>query len=151
MSTIFPTPLPRTCLPTFPDPHLGRAIQDWKIQVVTSLIQARTNANLKHSASLVSMLSRHPTSVPMSSMNSLNITPERYTTPQNSIYDPATYTLIPRPVLAEDMSLSTGNSSGTGDHATFMDAATAAMKLTDTIVGGVTGSGTLGVIANLLS
>lgn len=116
-----------------------------------SLIQARTDVQLQHSASLVSMLSRHPTSVPMSSVNSLNIAPERYTTPQTSIGNPGSYALVPRPVVAEDMTLSTGNSSGTGDHATFMDAATAAMKLTDTIVGGVTGSGALGVIANLIS
>lgn len=123
-----PLPLPRSCLPSFADPQLGRAVHDWKVQAVTSINQTRELARVQHAqaitnASLAAVMSRHPASVAPTYPAPSELNP--FFTNQNIGGTTPVYAGY------------TDGRNDSGDHANMLDTTTAAIKLTNTILGGI--------------
>ena len=133
--TPFPRPLPRTALPPFADPTLKRALQEWNARAVGEVVRMRLERQRAQSQAVTNAilsscrLPSYTSPVPYLGATSTGFSPGvQGPSYVNAYPDVNTYTQ------------QAASASPSGDHATALDAATAAINLTSTIAGAVTGN-----------
>ena len=131
--TPFPTPLPRSALPAFADPTLKRAVEAWKAQAVGEIYRVQIQRQVAQSqATTNAILSSVMRPSYTNYLGAAGMGMGAGAVGQNFL---SQYT---QPAAA-----ATTAATG-GDHSTALDAATAAINLTSTIAGAMTGTGGLG-------
>ncbi|KAF7798224.1 hypothetical protein EIP86_009441 [Pleurotus ostreatoroseus] len=133
----FPTPFPRSALPTIGNQALKQVVENWKVQTVVAIVKERQVAQTQMTNAITNALIRPTVTQPSFNAAAAFTTGAAFgATAAPFIQQQPQYQYTPTPVVVENITQAApaANSSGEG-HSTALDATTAAINLTSTILG----------------